>query len=145
MCSTSYPALAPPLPVGARGYKAPKKAAPSSGDRKKKGGVKDADSDNPRLRRIIALLQPEPSPNPSALTPEQRAAFAAQHKAYKDRKTLEMYAWRKDIAIKHKLQLAAIKALPERLRRLAQQPDHAPFPLNRQFLLETPPEAYRDK
>eukprot|EP00955_Chlamydomonas_euryale_P083811 363892-Chlamydomonas_euryale.AAC.5 len=73
--------------------------------------------------------------NPDEFRRRERARDVAQRAADA--------AWRDDMWGKHALQRAALRALPQRLRAAAEAPDLAPFPLDRQLLFQTPPEAYR--
>ncbi|KAG2499122.1 hypothetical protein HYH03_002705 [Edaphochlamys debaryana] len=106
----------------------------------KKGGARDGpDESNPRLSPVVTLLSPPPR-QAVPLTPEQQAAVA-EHEATT---FAEHQAWVRDMAVKFQLQKAALHALPEPLRQMATQPDTSPLPLNRKYLFDTPPEAYRD-
>jgi hypothetical protein len=120
-------------------------AAKSSSDRKKRSSeTVEVDLKNPRLSKILNLLH-DSTAEPAKQTDKERSVFEKQMKAYVDQRTLERHAWIKDKSVKHKLQMAAIRALPERLRLLAVQPDYSPYPLNRHFLFHSPPESYRDR
>lgn len=96
------------------------------------------------MTKIMAMLLSPEERQSVPMGKEQWEAFEARRKAYRDAMTLERHAWIRDMSAKHRLQQAAIKALPERLRKLAVEPDLTPCPLNRNFLFHTPPEAYRD-
>ncbi|KXZ42164.1 hypothetical protein GPECTOR_192g310 [Gonium pectorale] len=98
-----------------------------------------ADDDNPVLKPILPLLaQPERKHAPV------REGDLEVLEAHRQARIAEHHAWVKDMTTKFKLQRAAMKALPERLRQLAMVPDHTPFPMDRKYLFDTPPEAYRD-
>ncbi|PNW77242.1 hypothetical protein CHLRE_10g428350v5 [Chlamydomonas reinhardtii] len=101
------------------------------------GGV---DEENARVKAMVAMLQPPAPAEATPLTPAEQAA--AQQ--LQQQRVAEHQAWVKDMTTKFKLQQAALRALPERLRVLAMQPDHTPYPLNRKFLFDSPPAAYRD-
>lgn len=106
----------------------------------KKGAPQAMDEGNPRLKAVLDMLTP-PEVKDLPLTAEDKARLAEYHQQW----VAEGHAWIKDMAMKHKLQQAALKALPETLRRKAMQPDLTPFPPNRKYLFDTPPESYRDK
>ncbi|PNH01972.1 hypothetical protein TSOC_012092 [Tetrabaena socialis] len=107
---------------------------------KKKGDPRDGPKeDGPHLQPLVALLS-SPARTELPLSPGEQA----RADAYRSQQTAEYHAWIKDMTIKHKLQRAALQALPERLRVLAAQPDHTPFPPNRKYYYDTPPESYRD-
>lgn len=69
-------------------------------------------------------------------------AFKERVQLFEQRQAGQVAAWEKDMRMKHQLQWAALRALPAELREKALQPDTTPFPLNREFLLQTPPKAY---
>ncbi|KAG2446171.1 hypothetical protein HXX76_000765 [Chlamydomonas incerta] len=100
----------------------------------------DLDEENPRVKTMVAMLQPPEPAEAKPLTPAEQAAV----QLFQQQRVAEHHAWVKDMSTKHKLQQAALRALPERLRVLAMQPDHTPFPLNRKFLFDSPPASYRD-
>ena len=106
----------------------------------KKGAPQSMDEGNPRLKAVLDMLTP-PEVKDLPVTAEDKIRLAEYHQQWVE----EGHAWIKDMATKHKLQLAALKALPEPLRRKAMQPDLTPFPPNRKYLFDTPPESYRDK
>lgn len=53
-------------------------------------------------------------------------------------------AWWSDMEDKLRLQRQALRELPPALRAAAEQPDLAHPPPNRKFMMDSPPEAYRD-
>ncbi|KAG2440511.1 hypothetical protein HYH02_010389 [Chlamydomonas schloesseri] len=108
--------------------------------RKKGAASGGVDEENPRVKAMVAMLQPPEHAGAQPLTPAEQAAA----QAFQQQRLAEHHAWMKDMSTKHKLQQAALRALPERLRVLALQPDHTPYPLNRKFLFDSPPASYRD-
>lgn len=110
---------------------------------KKKRGP--SDEDDPRTRAILQQLLPgsppdqahQPAP-PSSEEEQQR------HAELRRLRIRESHALKHDLSVKLKLQREALRALPERLRKLAMEPDLTPFPLNRKYLYDTPPESYLD-
>lgn len=69
-------------------------------------------------------------------------AFKERVQLFDQRQAEQQAAWEKDMQMKHKLQWAALRALPAELREKAMKADTTPFPLNREYLLQTPPKAY---
>jgi hypothetical protein len=126
-----------------RGFKQdnkPKGGASSRMKTGKKGAPQTMDEGNPRLKAVLDMLTP-PEVKDMPLTAEDKARLAEYHEQW----VVEGHAWIKDMTVKHKLQQAALKALPEALRRKAMLPDLTPFPPNRAYLFDTPPASYRDK
>lgn len=106
----------------------------------KGGGPKDMEEGNPRLKAVLDMLTP---PELKELPPPSKEDKAREAKYHRLRVS-EGHAWNRDMAMKHRLQQAALRALPKHLREKAMQPDLTPFPPNRKYLFDTPPEAYRD-
>ncbi|GLC72435.1 hypothetical protein PLESTF_001247200 [Pleodorina starrii] len=107
----------------------------------KKSGPRDGTGEgNPRLQALVELLSSPTRKEAPPLSKKEQDALAAHQRLV----AAEARAWAEDLEVKFHLQKAALKALPPKLRELAMQPDHTPFPMNRNCLFDTPPEAYRD-
>lgn len=117
-------------------------AGGDAGAKKKKGGLNEADEKNPRLQQIIAMLTP-PAERDLGESPEEEAEARRRREEYEYHRRGAHHAWVKDMTTKFKLQKAAFAALPKELQNRALAPDYTPFPPNRAFYFDTPPEAYR--
>lgn len=136
-CSSAALPQARALAVAAQRFRAPAAAGSSSGKGKQKRGEAEA---SPRMQAVLAMLAvPDAAAHvPLAAGDVQLEAEFVRHSAARK------LAWWADMEAKHKLQKDALRALPPGLRALAEQPDLAPPPPNRVFMMATAPEAYRD-
>ncbi|GIL43467.1 hypothetical protein Vafri_937 [Volvox africanus] len=141
-CSTSGVLTASAARVAdqTRGQATSVKAGGDAAKQKKKSGPREGPVEgNPRLQAIVELLS-SPTRQQISLTKKEQDALAA----HQQQVAAEASAWSYDMSVKFYLQQSALKALPPRLRELAMQADHSPFPMNRTCLFDTPPESYRD-
>ncbi|GIL72523.1 hypothetical protein Vretimale_4261 [Volvox reticuliferus] len=116
------------------------KAGGDASKQKTKSGPREGPIEgNSRLQALVDLLS-SPTRQQIPLTKKEQDALAA----HQQQVAAEANAWSYDMGVKFYLQQAALKALPPRLRELAMQTDHSPFPMNRTCLFDNPPESYRD-
>ncbi|EIE19310.1 hypothetical protein COCSUDRAFT_58603 [Coccomyxa subellipsoidea C-169] len=73
------------------------------------------------------------------LSPEDAQLWKDATKEYNRLKMMQHRAWQTDLSVKLKLKKAALAALPEDLRELANRPETERVPLNRQMFTHTPP------
>ncbi len=118
------------------------KRAASVTNKKKRGA---SDEDDPRTRAILQQLLPGTPPDQADQpAPPLSEEEQQRHAELRRLRIHERHALKQDLSIKLRLQREALRALPERLRKLAMEPDLSPFPLNRKYLYDTPPESYLD-
>jgi hypothetical protein len=135
-----------PAKGGAKGKSSSKGKDAKKGPAKPKK-VRSAGNFNaqdPFNARVLAMILPPGEPHKLALPEEQRAAAAARAKEYSRLRMEEHKQWQGGITQAIRLRNAALAALPEELRRAAQQPDLEPLPLARNFYYDHPPKGYRD-
>ncbi|CAL8468293.1 g7833 [Coccomyxa elongata] len=94
------------------------------------------DHKTPRLLKILEELTEDEMPK---LSPEDAQLWKDATKEYNRLKMMQHRAWQTDLSIKLQLKKAALAALPEDLRKLADRLETERVPLNRQMFTHTPP------
>ena len=115
-------------------------------DSAKKKGKQVAEGEvSPKLQRVIEMLMPldqQQSAGGGAAALENDREYQRREQKHVEHMQAEFDAWAGRMEVMHRVQRAALRALPAELRAKAEEPDLSEFPHNRQMLFDTPPVAY---
>ncbi|CAK0780001.1 hypothetical protein CVIRNUC_004910 [Coccomyxa viridis] len=113
-------------------------SAQTAGFAKKKGKDDDSGPD-PRITKLLKILEPKPKEKMPEMSAEDTAMWNEATKAYNKLKLAQHRVYMSDLSIKIQLKKAALAALPEHLRKEAEKAQTDLPPPNRQMFTWTPP------